>query len=154
VGQWLDDEIVNYFVKKWCTKARRTLGFSTFFTCKILFQDALCINAKSGVLTREDEEVVLRWCRKAEVRLSPHATWSKLQHIFPQKVLGFESWDSIFIPINEDHCHWYSAFIDFRNKRIEIYDSLRETCLVNRQKPVALRKNANLMLVSAPQLVT
>lgn len=57
-------------------------------------------------------------------------------------------WDSVFIPINENHSHWYSAHINFKQKRIHVYDSLSETCLLNQNKPVLQRKNARLMLVS------
>lgn len=56
-------------------------------------------------------------------------------------------WDSVFIPINENHSHWYSAYIDFHKKHIHIYDSWSETCLINRGKPVLQRKNTQLMLV-------
>ncbi|KAF5360327.1 hypothetical protein D9757_013947 [Collybiopsis confluens] len=90
-----------------------------------------CVTAKSGVLTAQEGARILRSCRKTE------------------RDLGFvpSSWDSVFIPIHENTSHWYSAFIDFRYKRIQIYDSLRETCVINRQKPICLRKNTNLMLV-------
>ncbi|KAF5351497.1 hypothetical protein D9757_013246 [Collybiopsis confluens] len=128
VGRWLNDEIINFFVKKWC-HAGTTLGLNTFFACKFLFQDNTCINAKTGTMTAADEEEAVKWCRKA------------------QKALSIDFWDSVFIPIHESSSHWYSAYIDFRLKRIEIYDSLRATCVANRQKPVLLRKNANLMLV-------
>lgn len=57
-------------------------------------------------------------------------------------------WDSVFILINENHSHWYSAHIDFKQKCIHIYDSWSETCLINQQKPVLQRKNTGLMLVS------
>lgn len=66
-----------------------------------------------------------------------------------QKALKFESWDSVFIPIHEGGSHWYSAYIDFHLKRIEIYDSLRETCVANRSKPIPLQKNTHFMLVSS-----
>ena len=69
VGQWLDDEIINYFVSKWCSKSQTTLGLGTFFACKFIFQENLCIRAKTGVKTLEDEKRVQRWCRAAEVRL-------------------------------------------------------------------------------------
>ncbi|KAF5346610.1 hypothetical protein D9757_014286 [Collybiopsis confluens] len=107
VGCWVDDEVMNYFIKKWC-------GRST---------------AKSGTLTVEDERKVLRWCAK---RLDS---------------LCIDRWDSVFIPINENRTHWYSAYIDFRLKRIEIFDSLETTCTVNREKPLAHQKNTKLMLV-------
>lgn len=56
----------------------------------------------------------------------------------------------MFIPINENNTHWYSACISFRHKRIEIYDSLLEVCKFNRGKPVELRKNTGTMLVRVP----
>ncbi|KAF5343887.1 hypothetical protein D9757_015253 [Collybiopsis confluens] len=129
VARWVDDEVINHFITKWC-KTGTTLGLSTFFACKHLFQQVTCINAKSGALTLEDQSQVLRWCRKAVQNLCLHP-----------------SWDAVFIPIHEGSCHWYSAWIDFSRKRIEIYDSLREVCTTNRPKPLLLRKNTSLMLV-------
>lgn len=74
--------------------------------------------------------------------ISPH---SQLE----QKSLALNgTWDSVFIPINENNAHWYSAYIDFQNKSIQIYDSWGDTCLMNQQKPVLLRKYSGLMLVS------
>lgn len=67
--QWLDDEIINYFVTKWCSRSSTTLGLSTFFACKILFQDNdnSCVHAKRGILTVDDERKALKWCHRAEV---------------------------------------------------------------------------------------
>lgn len=75
--QWLDDEIINYFVNKWCSRSSTTLGLSTFFACKFLFQDDdnSCVHARHGILTGEDEYSALRWCRRAEVSCS-HFTHS------------------------------------------------------------------------------
>lgn len=66
VGRWLDDEIINYFVTKWCSQSQTTLGLSTFFACKFLFQERLCIRAKT-TLTSEDERGMQRWCQAAVV---------------------------------------------------------------------------------------
>ncbi|KAF5343010.1 hypothetical protein D9757_015287 [Collybiopsis confluens] len=129
VGRWLNDEVINYFIRKWCSRGGTTLGLNTFFACKILFQDHSCTSAKTGILTVADEKEAVKWCEKA------------------LNTLCLETWDSVFIPIHENLSHWYSAYINFRLKQIKIYDSLRDTCLANRQKPVLLRKNANLMLV-------
>ncbi|KAF5348219.1 hypothetical protein D9757_015200 [Collybiopsis confluens] len=122
VGRWLNDEIINYFVLKWCSEAQTTLGLSTFFACKFLFQENACITAKSGMLTAQEGAQVLRWCQKTE------------------RAFNFcsSTWDSVFIPIHKNCLHWYSAFIDFRFRRIKVYDSLRETCVTNRQKPVLM----------------
>ncbi|KAJ3753474.1 hypothetical protein EV360DRAFT_87753 [Lentinula raphanica] len=129
VGRWLNDEILNYFIDKWCRKAKDTLGFSTFFGTNCLFEPGTsCTEAKRD-FTAQDEDRVRRWVRGR------------------QKVLGLETWDAVFIPIHEKSSHWYSAYIDFRLKRIEIYDSLEETCLTNRQKPISQRKNTHLLIV-------
>ncbi|KAF5379966.1 hypothetical protein D9757_010282 [Collybiopsis confluens] len=128
VGQWVDDEIMNYFITKWCQRSR-ILGLNTFFACRNLFQDDSCSAAKSGTLTAEDERKVLRWCAKTAVNLKT------------------SNWDSAFIPINENGIHWYSAYIDFRLKHIQVFDSLETTCIANRNKPISLQKNMNLMLV-------
>ncbi|KAJ3966095.1 hypothetical protein EV361DRAFT_954398 [Lentinula raphanica] len=129
VGRWVNDEIINYFINKWCSNSSSTLGFGTFFAGCCLFEDKhSCLIAKRD-LTAEDEARVRRFALKK------------------QNFLALESWDSVFIPIHEGCSHWYSARIDFVLKRIDIYDSLQETCIANRQKPVSLRKNTNLMLV-------
>ncbi|KAE9384536.1 cysteine proteinase [Gymnopus androsaceus JB14] len=125
VGQWLDNEIINYFVEKWCLKSQSTLGFNTWF------MEMLCAHVKiqNGVLTLEDSKTVQRWCYSAE------------------KSQGLVKWDRVFIPINEFNTHWYSASINFVTKRIEIYDSLAVVYFANRRRPVESRKNTNLMLV-------
>ncbi|KAF5343521.1 hypothetical protein D9757_014939 [Collybiopsis confluens] len=129
VGRWLGDDVINYFVKKWCSQGSTTLGLNSFFACKILFQNNSCVRAKTGVITQDVENTAVRWCLKAK------------------QYLGLRTWDSVFIPINKNSLHWYCAHIDFQRKSISIYDSLRDRCLSNRQKPVSLRKNTNLMLV-------
>ncbi|KAF5391172.1 hypothetical protein D9757_002992 [Collybiopsis confluens] len=128
VGRWIDDEVVNYFVTKWCSESGTTLGLSTFFATKFLFEPGTC-NPRGGFVTEADEDLIERWCCRAADNL------------------GLKSWDSVYIPINENRAHWYSARIDFLEKRIDIYDSLRDRCLENRQKPPLLRKNAKLMLI-------
>ncbi|KAF5336700.1 hypothetical protein D9757_015357 [Collybiopsis confluens] len=132
IGRWVNDEVVNYFVTKWCSNSS-TLGLSTFFANSHLFQPsetAPCLHAKVGTLTAEDEERVLRWSRKAVTKQNLVANW-----------------DAVFIPINERSVHWYSAYIDFRLRRIEIFDSLEINCKSNRNKPVIHQKNTQLMLV-------
>ena len=70
--QWLNDEVINYFVQKWCSKSS-TLALSTFFACKILFEDIdnSCVHAKHGVLSLADEKRALKWCRRADVSCFP-----------------------------------------------------------------------------------
>ncbi|KAJ3820902.1 hypothetical protein F5880DRAFT_1615163 [Lentinula raphanica] len=134
VGRWLNDEVINFFIDKWCFKSRDTLGFGTFFAGSCLFDDKYsCLIAKR-FFTEEDEYRVRRFVMRR------------------QKSLDLDYWDSVFIPIHEGSSHWYSARIDFVLKRIDVYDSLQETCVTNRQKPVSLRKNTNLMLVR-PNLI-
>ena len=38
---------------------------------------------------------------------------------------SLQIWDRVFIPINSNNTHWYSACINFKAKTIRIYDSLR-----------------------------
>ncbi|KAJ3963613.1 hypothetical protein EV361DRAFT_874710, partial [Lentinula raphanica] len=129
VGRWLNDEIINHFIDKWCSQSRNTLGLGTFFAGSCLFEDRTSCLVAKDYLTYEDEQKV----RRCVIRR--------------QNMLALESWDSVFIPIHEGSSHWYSARIDFILRRIDIYDSLQETCLVNRSKPISMRKNTNLMLV-------
>ncbi|KAF5377714.1 hypothetical protein D9757_009398 [Collybiopsis confluens] len=82
VGRWLNDEIVNYFIEKWCTQSG-TLGLSTFFANSHLFQASElhpCVNAKIGTLTAEDERRVLRWCSKAVDRILHIRLKNDIQH--------------------------------------------------------------------------
>lgn len=67
VQQWLDDEIINYFVQKWCTQSKSgTLGFNTWFAGRFVFTDSHCVCAKS-LLTSEDERLVTRWYNATKV---------------------------------------------------------------------------------------
>ncbi|KAF5363238.1 hypothetical protein D9757_014832 [Collybiopsis confluens] len=124
--RWLDDGIMNYFIKKWCSgsESRKTLGLSTWFAGRFIFADNRCMRARSDMLTMEDEMIVSRWCRAAEKDQGLHTG----------------SWDRVFIPINENNLHWYSACINFNEKRIDIYDSLAEVFLSNKRKPMELKK--------------
>ncbi|KAF5347870.1 hypothetical protein D9757_014943 [Collybiopsis confluens] len=126
VGRWVDDEVINYFVRKWCSKSSTTIGFSTFFAGKVLFQESTCVNPKSMV-TKEDELCLKGW--------------------YDDAAKGIPNWDSVFIPINKAGMHWYSARIDYHLKRIDIYDSLEDRYIANRKKPVLLRRNAKLMMI-------
>ncbi|KAJ3968321.1 hypothetical protein EV361DRAFT_870938 [Lentinula raphanica] len=158
-GRWLNDEIINYFVhkhqqnysvsgvsrdtpqilerfyhfqsdqRKFSTLRDLQRCSNTFFAGTCLFEDKASCTVAKGTLTEEDELRVRRAVKR------------RMQN------LQIDSWDSVFIPIHEGLSHWYSARIDFKLKRIDIFDSLRETCIANRRKPVPLRKNTNLMLV-------
>ncbi|KAF5348935.1 hypothetical protein D9757_015257 [Collybiopsis confluens] len=132
VGRWVDDKIVNFLVKKWCLESGTTIGFSTFFAGKVLFQEGDCVNPKPKVTGAD------KMC---------------LRGFYRDAVKGIPNWDRVFIPINEGRMHWYSARIDFHLKRIDIFDSLEDRyMIVNRKKPVLLQKNAKLMMLSAEQL--
>ncbi|KAJ3831014.1 hypothetical protein F5878DRAFT_668042 [Lentinula raphanica] len=68
-GRWLNDEIINYFVHKWCTQSRNTLGFSTFFAGTCLFEDKASCTVAKGTLTEEDELRVRRAVKRRMVNL-------------------------------------------------------------------------------------
>jgi Ulp1 family protease len=55
--------------------------------------------------------------------------------------------DQVFIPINSAN-HWFSALIDYRRKKIEIYDSLSTVHNRNITKPIQDQQNAALMQAS------
>jgi Ulp1 family protease len=74
-GRWLDDEVINYFVAKWCTNSKSVLGLSTFFACRNLFENGACINPKQA-LQQQDEHRAKRWCMSAQVII--HSTSERL----------------------------------------------------------------------------
>ncbi|KAJ3738529.1 hypothetical protein EV360DRAFT_76883 [Lentinula raphanica] len=127
--RFLDDypdkarDLLNTLMKE-CSQSRHTLGFSTFLAGTCLFEDKVSCTVAKTVLTEQDEIRVHR-----------------------SQMLQLKTWDAVFIPIHEGSSHWYSARIGFKLKRIDVFDSLQETCIINCRKPVSLRKNTNLMLV-------
>ncbi|THV00394.1 hypothetical protein K435DRAFT_854861 [Dendrothele bispora CBS 962.96] len=70
--QWLDDEIINYFVERWCSQSQTTLGFTTFFAETFLFQNSgpYCTVART-IFNRSQAEKLDRWYSK---RLA-ESTW-------------------------------------------------------------------------------
>lgn len=67
VGRWINDEIINYFVTKWCSQSGNVLGLSTFFASACLFDaKTSCTKAKRYV-SDQDEKKVLRWIRRRQV---------------------------------------------------------------------------------------
>ncbi|KAJ3964081.1 hypothetical protein EV361DRAFT_874294, partial [Lentinula raphanica] len=66
VGRWLNDEVINFFIDKWCFKSRDTLGFGTFFAGSCLFDDKYsCLIAKR-FFTEEDEYRVRRFVMRRQ----------------------------------------------------------------------------------------
>ncbi|KAF5375771.1 hypothetical protein D9757_009016 [Collybiopsis confluens] len=95
-----------------------------------LFHERLCIHARDvEEITVEDQEKIRRWCLRTK------------------KTQDLSSWDRVFIPINENNAHWFSASINFSLKRIDVHDSLPEVYLGNRKKPIWERKNTDTMLI-------
>jgi len=103
-GQWLNDEIINFYGQLIMTRAeaskeksgmkgkKRPLNvhyFSSFFWSKL---------EKDGY-------------EKARL-----AKWTKKFDIFSK--------DMVLIPVNHRNVHWTAAAINFRRKRIESYDSM------------------------------
>ena len=71
VRQWVGDEIINYFVEKWCTRSRTTLGLSSFFPVKFMFQDNSACNTVYTIDQLAGDETLkrslLRWVGRARV---------------------------------------------------------------------------------------
>lgn len=66
-----------------------------------------------------------------------------------QKKLGLQDWHYVFIPLHDVIMeHWYSATIDFVNKKIAVWDSWESTYSKNQDKPLRLQKHVPILLVS------
>ena len=111
-GVWLNDEVINFYLRKLIDKKRtasakktKCLFLSTFFYFKLVQQ-----------LRRFDYDGVKRWTRK----------------------VNFFSYDKIIIPINTGYyekikgtnkaefkgTHWVLVVINLRDKKFEYYDSM------------------------------
>ncbi|KAJ3963417.1 hypothetical protein EV361DRAFT_957073 [Lentinula raphanica] len=67
-GRWLNDEIINHFIDKWCSQKRNTLGFTTFFAGCCLFQDKTTCRTAKSLLTAADEAKIRRFVKRRQVR--------------------------------------------------------------------------------------
>ncbi|KAL7427955.1 hypothetical protein ACHAXH_002583 [Discostella pseudostelligera] len=114
-GQWLNDEIINYFLKnclakrdeKLCAKQpgrKRSHFFNSFFV-QTMFDDK---NNNRALRGKYNYKNVKRWSKKV-----PGKDIFKLKYIL--------------CPINLDNMHWTSAVIFMEEKRIQYYDSLGGT---------------------------
>ena len=110
-GEWLNDEIINYFVKYCLTPAdesmytheptrRRSHFFNSFFV-QTLFNDKNDNQQLRGVYNYKN---VRRWSRKV-----PEGDIFEL--------------NCLFFPINEGNLHWVSVCVFFDLKEIHYYDS-------------------------------
>jgi hypothetical protein len=114
-GQWLNDEVINYFLKnclakrdeKLCAKQagrKRSHFFNSFFV-QTMFDEK---NSNSSLRGRYNYKNVRRWSKKVPGK-----------DIFNLKY--------IFCPINLDNMHWTSACIFMEQKKIQYYDSMGGT---------------------------
>jgi len=114
-GQWLNDKIINYFLKnclakrdeKLCAKQpgrKRSHFFNSFFV-QTMFDDK---NNNRALRGKYNYKNVKRWSKKV-----PGKDIFKLKYIL--------------CPINLDNMHWTSAVIFMEEKRIQYYDSLGGT---------------------------
>ena len=113
--KWLNDEIINYFLKnclasrdeKLCAKdpgRRRSHFFNTFFV-QTLFNEK---NVDRKIKGQYNYEMVRRWSKLVPTR-----------NIFELKY--------IFCPINSNNKHWTLAVIYMEAKKIQYFDSLGGT---------------------------
>jgi len=111
-GQWLNDEVINYFLKnclakrdeKLCAKQpgrKRSHFFNSFFV-QAMFDDK---NDNMQLRGRYNYKNVRRWSKKVPGK-----------DVFNLKY--------IFCPINLDNMHWTSACIFMEEKKIQYYDSM------------------------------
>ena len=114
-GQWLNDEIINYFLKgslanhdvKLCDEQsgrKRSHFFNSFFFPTMFDED----NNKPELRGKYNYENVKRWGRKVPGK-----------DIFNLKYIG--------VPINLGNMHWTSAIIFMEEKKIQYFDSMGGT---------------------------
>ena len=106
---WLDDEVVNYFLKEFLAKQpgrRRCHYFSSFFY-QTLFDEK---NLNPSLRGKYNYKNVKRWGRKCGV---PNGDMFAL--------------DLLFIPINIDNMHWVLAVVFMKERVIRYYDSMGDT---------------------------
>ena len=114
-GQWLNDEVINYFLKnclakrdeKLCAQQpgrKRSHFFNSFFV-QTMFDDK---NNNLKLRGKYNYKNVKRWSKKV-----PGKDIFQLRYIL--------------CPINLDNTHWTSAVIFMEEKRIQYYDSLGGT---------------------------
>jgi sentrin-specific protease 1 len=114
-GQWLNDEVINYFLKNCLARRdemlcarepgrRRSHFFNSFFV-QTMFDEK---NNDPRLRGRYNYKNVRRWSKKV-----PGKDIFKLKYIL--------------CPINLDNMHWTSAVIFMEDKRIQYYDSMGGT---------------------------
>mmetsp|Transcript_27753 Transcript_27753/g.42835 ORF Transcript_27753/g.42835 Transcript_27753/m.42835 type:complete len:694 (-) Transcript_27753:16-2097(-) len=114
-GHWLNDEIINYFLKnclakrdeKLCAKQsgrKRSHFFNSFFV-QTMFDEK---NSNYDLRGRYNYKNVRRWSKKVPGK-----------DVFNLKY--------IFCPINLDNMHWTSACVFMEQKKIQYYDSMGGT---------------------------
>ena len=114
-GQWLNDEVINYFLKNCLAKRdelicarqsgrKRSHFFNSFFV-QTMFDEK---NNNPSLRGRYNYKNVKRWSKKVPGK-----------DIFNLKY--------ILCPINLDNMHWTSAVIYMEEKRIQYYDSMGGT---------------------------
>eukprot|EP00984_Skeletonema_dohrnii_P023734 scaffold12819_cov104-Skeletonema_dohrnii-CCMP3373.AAC.3 len=114
-GHWLNDEIINYFLKnclakrdeKLCAKQsgrKRSHFFNSFFV-QTMFDEK---NSNYNLRGSYNYKNVRRWSKKVPGK-----------DVFNLKY--------IFCPINLDNMHWTSACIFMEQKKIQYYDSMGGT---------------------------
>ncbi|THU79787.1 hypothetical protein K435DRAFT_810431 [Dendrothele bispora CBS 962.96] len=103
---------MNYFILNWSRKSK-TLGLSTFFASRFLFRPG-----HSAIGDEEFEE-------------ADHAIQLQKWIESTTNTLELTEWDSVFVPIHQPNVHWYTAIIDFKNKKISCHNSMEERTLNN-----------------------
>lgn len=70
VSQWLDDELINHFVEKWCYQSN-VLGLNSFFPVKFLFETDDCnvaVELREALSDERRRRSVLKWAQNSQVR--------------------------------------------------------------------------------------
>lgn len=129
--RWLNDEAINFYLSLIEQRAAEREGLlvegpregwergrpgarrywrSVFFHSTDFWS---CLRKNGGWRYREDK--MWRWA----IRRDRRGRWDR----HPEVRVDLFKKDLIFIPVNIDGSHWIAAAVDFRDKRIGVYDS-------------------------------
>lgn len=105
-GQWLNDEIINFYGQLIVERASEAVEAKENEKGKILNAHYLSSFFWTKLQSGYEKGRLAKWTKKLDI-------FSK---------------DIILMPVNHGNSHWTSAAINFRQKRFEAYDSMGSDC--------------------------
>merc|ERR1719247_4074572 len=97
-GQWLNDEVINFYMKMLQERCKEGNGYQQSYFCNSFFYTKL---TEGGTYTYKN---VARWTKRAKV------------DVF--------ALDLVFVPIHVHGIHWCMGVVDVPRKEVRYYDSM------------------------------